>query len=1032
MSSTTLVALFAATLMGQHVVVVPLDALDPAPEAPEGIPVDMVVDRLDVLLEPGDETRVELTWTLSALEETWVDLALMGNDLALTTATLDGRPVALPPGPDGHRRLTALLSGRHTVRVTGTAATLDRRLDLPLLAASRGLLVAAAPGLEVEVEGALGAGENRFDLPPLDRLQATWRPAVPRGDRPLVISAETGTTLRIDEGGLEGRALLRYRIRHGDVETLTFSLPAGAESLEIEGTAVRSFSRRGDQVLVELTRPMHGAVALDIRFRSTAPEGDDARPAPLPVAGDGAGWLTVLRGDEALVVPEPAGALEPVASRALPRWARGLADGETVATYRVTRRPSLSVRVLRYDPVEQPPTLIDEARYEVAYSEHGRLMLRARYQVRNDRNQYLHVVPPEGFRLLGALVTGVAVQPVSDGDRGVYVPLEKSIETLHGLVAFPVEVLFLGQEEAWTRRGLRTLTTPAVNAPVAYARWEVILPPGVDGEGIGGGATAVEHWTDQAAGLTYGMAHAVAYELEIEEDEEFPEPGEEEVWVMARTAGPALAPRPRKKPRASRGGFGFGMAKEAPPPIEPEPARDALLDERRRREDLSQDAWNQAYSAYKTNAFDEAQGLLHESLQHDPSNPQAQALLANVDLLLGQGDDEAEGGDWEYDIRAGSTSNTSRSGSSQGGEVVARRVREMARARTGSTQIKQDKLKKKAEEAYRAGDVEAAAREFQALVEVTEELAQVEQAESFDQKLALQEYEARLQEMERRVEEEREKAFRSKARLVLLEESMILGTTESSGEDRDRSTVELHTRPDGTTVVYKPVTEVDFDAVSIDAELRAPSGTASTTHWATPEGTETGWGVELPPDAHVLYDVPVDVTLPMAGELLVERNGLDDAFLDLDGIEIADGEMALVFDEPADASRHPAPEPEVTAAFEPPPARPLALADAPQRGGRGAGLGGLPGGGRGKAGGKRAQAAPTPDPKPKSGRWTSASGDPGRTLDRGDQTIRVTAATLSTEIPRAGTSLLFEQRLVPENEPLTAELRFRSSGRRSR
>lgn len=1029
MTSTTLVALFAAALMGQHVVVVPLDALDPGPETPEGIPVDVLVDRVDVLLEPGDETRVELTWTLSALEETWIDLALMGNDLALTTATLDGRPVALPPGPDGHRRLTARLSGQHTVRVTGTAATLDRRLDLPLLAASRGLLVAAAPGLEVEVEGALEAGENRFDLPPLDRLQATWRPAVPRGDRPLVISAETGTTLRIDEGGMEGRALLRYRIRHGDVETLTFSLPAGAESLEIDGTAVRSFTRRGDQVLVELTRPMHGAVALDIRFRSTAPDGDDARSAPLPVAGDGAGWLTVLRGDEALVVPEPSGALEPVASRALPRWARGLADGETVATYRVTRRPALSVRVLRYDPVEQPPTLIDEARYEVAYSEHGRLMLRARYQVRNDRNQYLHVVPPEGFRLLGALVTGVAVQPVSDGDRGVYVPLEKSIETLHGLVAFPVEVLFLGEEDAWTRRGRRTLTTPAVDAPVAYARWEVILPPGVDGDGIGGGATAVEHWTDQAAGLTYGRAHGVAqgvtrgvaYELEIEEDEEFPEPGDEEVWVMARTAGPALTPRPRKKPRASRGGFGFGMAKAAPPPIEAEPARDALLDERRRREDLSQDSWNQAYSAYKTNAFDEAQGLLHESLQHDPSNPQAQALLANVDLLLGQGDDEDEGGDWEYDIRAGSTSNTSRSGSSQGGEVVARRVREMARARTGSTQIKQDKLKKKAEEAYRAGDVETAAREFQALVEVTEELAQVEQAESFDQKLALEEYEVRLQEMERRVDEEREKAYRSKARLLLLEESMIVGTIESSGEDRDRSTVELHTSPDGATVVYEPVTEVDFDSVSIDAALRAPGGAAPTTHWAPPEGTDTGWGDELPPDAHVLYDMPVDATLPMAGELLVERNAFDDAFEDLDGIEIADGEMALVFEDPTD------PEPDVTAAYEPQAttARPLSVIGH-HRGVRHGG------GGLGKAGGKRAQVTATTDAKPRNGRGEAPAGDAGRTLDRGDQTIRVTAATLSTEIPRAGTSLLFEQRLVPENEPLTAELRFRSSGRRSR
>ncbi len=1022
MSTGTLVALLAAAVIGQHVVVVPLEALDPPPEEPEVIPAAVLIDRLEVRLEPGPETRAELTWTLTALESSWVDLPVTGNDLALTAATLDGQPVALPPGADGRRRLCVELTGQHSLRVVGTLATPDRGLNLPVLAASRGALRVDGADLAVEVEGALDAGENRFDLPPLDQLQVSWSPALPRGARPVVVSAESGTALRVDEGGLQGRAQLRYRIRNGDVESLSFSLPAGVDSVEVEGTAVRSFQHRGGRVQVELTRPMRGAVVFDVRFRATVPDGEAAQAAPLPVAGDGEGWLTVLRGDEALIVPEPASGLEPVASGALPRWARGLVDGETVATYRAARSPSLSLRVLRYEPVEQPATLIDEARYEVAYSEHGRLMLRARYQVRNDRNQYLHVIPPEGFRLLGALVTGEAVQPVSDGDRGVYLPLEKSIETLHGLVAFPVEVLFLGEVDAWSRRGRRTLTTPSVNAPVAYARWEVNLPPGVEAAGIGGGATEVEHWTDRSAGLAYGRALGPAQELEIEEDEEeSSERGEEEVFVTARRAGPALVPRPRKKPRPPRLGFGMGMA-APPPPVEEAPARDALLDERRRMEDLSQDAWNQAYNAYKDNAFDEAQGLLHRSLEYDPANPQAQALLANVDLLLG-GDDE----DGDSDDRAASTSSSTR----QPEEIVARRVREMARARTGSTRLEQDKLKKKAEEAYRAGDVETAAREFHALVEVTEELAQVEQAESFDQKLALEQYEARLHEMEQRVDEEREKAFRSQARLSLLQDSVIGDTTESTGEDRDRSTLEVTSAPQDAQVRYDRLTEIDFEDVLVDGELVLPSG-SETTMWADPESGDGGWGVELPPDAHVMYDMPVDATVPMAGELLPDGNVGGDGFVDLDGIDLGEGEMAVVFGTGA-APVDPA-EPEPTPVIETE-MRTLALADAPRRGRRGGGRGGLGGlsfGGGGKSAGKRSQAVATPEPKPKNGRWESSKGDAGRNIDRGDQTIRVTAATLSTEIPRAGASLLFEQRLVPENEPLTAELRFRSSGRRSR
>ncbi len=1028
MSTTTLIALLATAVLGQHVVVVPLDALAPADDEVDALPVELLVDRFEAHVYPDDETGLEFSWTLTALEPTWVDLALVGNDLALTTATLDGHPIALPPDPDGRRRLTAELRGRHEVRVSGTIETLTRRLDLPVLDASRGTVWFHGEGWDAEVDRALQADHGRFDLPPVDRLTLSWTPATPQGARPVVVSAEVATALSIDEVGLEGHALLRYRIRHGEVATLQFTLPGDVESLEVEGPAVRAFRRSGDRVSVELTRPLRGAASLDVRFRAPAPEGDAARSAPLPTAGEGAGWLTVLRGDEALVVPEPAGSLEPVASRALPSWARGLADGETVATYRAGRAPELAIRVLRYDPVEAPPTLIDEARYEVAHAEHGRLLLRARYQVRNDRNQYLHVVPPAGFQLLGALVTGVAVQPVSDGDGGVYVPLEKSIETLHGLVAFPVEVLFFGDEVGWSRRGTRTLVTPSVDAPVAYARWEVVLPAGFEGEGIGGGATEVEHWTDRAAGLTYGMAHGVtrgvAYAVEIEEDEEFAEPDDEDRWVMPRSAGPALTPRPRKKARPARGGFGFPKGEPAPPPPEDESARDILVDERRLREDRSQDAWNQAYNAYKLNAFDEAQGYLLESLEHDPSNPQAQALLSNVSVLLGEDEDED-------DAPQGSTSS--------GGEVMVRRVKEMARARTGSTQVKQDKLKKKAEEAYRAGDMEAAARDFQALVEVTEELAQVEQAESFDQKLALHEYERQLAEVEQRVDELDEKEQRAKARLLLLEESVISGVMFDTNGDGDTSRGGIVSSPDSARVFHEPVTEFefesapagaeagvdrlsefDFESTSVEGELLAPRYAPGWEAPADPAPAVDDLLADLPPDAHVQYDWPVE----QGRQTIVLTDGeaiVGDDFEDLDGIDLDPGEMAIVFGPPA-----PTPPPG-------PPPRPASTTS--RRGERGHRGGGGILHGSGKAGSTRvpAVAAPPPRERDRDRRSSRETTDSSRqNLDRGDQTIRVTAATLSTEVPRAGTSLLFEQRLVPENEPLTAELRFRSTARRNR
>ena len=986
MDTTTLVALLSAAVLGQHVAVVPLDALDPPLEEQLGPPATVLIDRLDVRIEPGEETSVALSWTLTALESAWIDLAVVGNELTLAEATLDGRPVALPPGDDGMRRLTAQLDATHRLEVTGTVPAPGRSVSLPTLRAARGRVRLGGAGWEGQVEGSLPDEDGGFDLPPTDRLAISWTPAQPAAARPVVVTAEAGTALRVDEAGIEGHSVLRFRIRHGEVEALDFGLAGAVDELAVEGAAVRGFERRGSRVYVQLIRPMRGAATVELRYRTASPDGDDAHPVPLPAVD--AGWISVLRGDDALVVPEPGTSLSPTATRALPRWTVGLADGETISSYRAGRDPSLAVRVLRYDPVEQPPTLVDEARYEVAYAEHGRLMLRARYQVRNDRNQYLHLVPPPGFELVGALVTGAAVQPVSDGEGGSYIPLEKSIETLHGLVAFPVEVLFLGDEDDWARRGKRVLLTPAVNAPIAYARWEVILPPGYEAEGIGGGATEVERWTDRDLGLTYGRAYGERIEEweedAVEEDEE--EPVEEIQVVQARAPAPGLIPRKRARPAR---GWGFGMAKPAPPA---EPERDALLIDRRRREDRSQDAWNQAYNAYKANAFDEARGLLLESLEHDPDNPQAQALMANVDVLLIADEDG------EPDV-----SESTSSKGDQGGEVMVRRVREMARARTGSTEVRQEKLKKKAEEAYRAGDLDAAKQGYRELVEITEQLAQVEQAEAVDQKMALQEFERQLQDIEHSVDEAKEREFRSKARLQLLEETVTSGSSASWGDDdgRDGAYLVVETAPAGTEEGQGRTLVIDFSTVAVDGEL------------------------VLPDDAHVQYDVPLDpapIPEPEPVPSMDSPPADGDAFWDVDDLEISAGEVAIVTEEPAQVR--------VTAT----------RASSTVRGHPRGRIGGSAGGPRQATGRAKNQrwtppsAAPA-SPAPVRGEDSSrgpVGTDAHHELDRGDQTIRVTAATLSTEVPRAGASLLFEQRLVPENEPLTAELRFRSTARRNR
>ena len=107
--------------------------------------------------------------------------------------------------------------------------------------------------------------------------------------------------------------------------------------------------------------------------------------------------------------------------------------------------------------------------------------------------------------------------------------------------------------------------------------------------------------------------------------------------------------------------------------------------------------------------------MLERSLEVDPSNSSAQSLQRNVDVFKGRAKLDA------------------------GEELVANRVRELARAKSGGAQ----RAQAAAESAYRSavemGDFEAASSAGSVLLAITEDLAALEQSEAVDQKVRLEE-----------------------------------------------------------------------------------------------------------------------------------------------------------------------------------------------------------------------------------------------------------------------------------------------------
>lgn len=436
----------------------------PAP-APIGWAASDAVWRLHI--RDGEAVRVEAAYTLRSSDARGEVLRLVGPELLITSvngpvlATSDGLELALRP----EARLV-------TQSFEGLYAGDDGALELGILPATRTRVVIDAPGLDVTVNGAIDGW-----LTPTERLSVSWRPHV-EGEviqQGLLAQGEAATVFRGDSGGLLVEGVLRWRVIRGEAKRLTIDV-AGLDELEIAGPGVAKWRKEGAQVVIEPKAPVTGLFAVTIKGRVRLGKGESTVPSPAPAGVQRVDrYVTMARSDEGELIPIAMPSSVPMVE--LPAWAKNLGDGVPLAAWHGPQ--PLRVLAAGGDNLQGPDTVVTQARYTLAAAQEGRLALRMNLRVRNERRQYLHVKPAPGWRPIVVRVGNQPVSGLTDGAGGLYIPLEKSIETAKGLLSFPVDVEWIGvDQELWERRGEMELTLPSVDAPVQAARWEVHLPRG--------------------------------------------------------------------------------------------------------------------------------------------------------------------------------------------------------------------------------------------------------------------------------------------------------------------------------------------------------------------------------------------------------------------------------------------------------------------------------------------------------------------------------------------------------------------------
>jgi hypothetical protein len=358
-----------------------------------------------------------------------------------------------------------------------------------------------------ELEGSFWAGEAELLVRHVDASVRVEGP-----EQPLAL-AQIALGLTFGAGELRGRARASWLLRRGELTTVSLDASGLGNDLELSGPNVHEWTRVGDRIDIVLKAAVDDRIDVDLRWtQALSSEAEAHVAAPRLVAGQAyrsESFLQIGRDDDLEVLPALAG-WSTLASTELPAWASGYVQGNATASFR-HERDDASDRfdVLRFVPVSGPPVMIDVAAYAIATTQEGRSLVQARYDVRNERASHLAVELPAGARLLGATVNGEAVTPSREPGTGTEgdtwrVPLVRSLESVKGSLSFPVELIYLGEDDEWAAKERRDMQLPALDAPVAVSRVTLHLPPGYRNRVDIGDHGHVAAFSE-GEGITYGL-----------------------------------------------------------------------------------------------------------------------------------------------------------------------------------------------------------------------------------------------------------------------------------------------------------------------------------------------------------------------------------------------------------------------------------------------------------------------------------------------------------------------------------------------
>ena len=446
----------------------------------------------------GAWAEVEGRLDLSILRSGWQEVDLLPAEVVLKQVRLDGKPVSVYLKEGRYRCLTRGV-GAHKLTLayhlpinekSFALSTPPTRVSKLQLVTGAGMRLRATPEIPLTSRPVGGKTVAEGAMPGGQAITFSWSPVSAaahqtKGGKPL-LAARVFSLATISDNVVRSKHRVDYQILRNELETLTLTIPAGSEVVELTCPNLAGWTTTDQgkvrQVTAALSQPATGNLSVNLTVETPITQIDSTWDLPslgVPGVERMKGSLGIEAGSGIEVTPVAAGleVARPVDVRELPAEVTQMTGKPVVLAYEYHRQPfRVAVETRKGREITSITATIDKAQGTTLITPEGKQVTRLVYNVRNNHQQHLEVEMPAGSTIWSTFVNGKAVKPVKAEEGKVRVPLETSTSADGQMSTFPIEIVYA--QGISLRAWLDTLhlITPKVDMPISELSWSVYLP----------------------------------------------------------------------------------------------------------------------------------------------------------------------------------------------------------------------------------------------------------------------------------------------------------------------------------------------------------------------------------------------------------------------------------------------------------------------------------------------------------------------------------------------------------------------------